>query len=541
MFDPFPHQAAAISDTLKGFMDFPKQVLVAPTGVGKTVMFCHIALAFKTGWKMQTIKGNWAQSLCYPKDAWGKDESTAPARTLILVHREELAKQALEKLSHFPLTATLEKAESYGDPYADVVVASVQTMQRRKENWKPWHFGLIVVDECHHTLADSYLEVLRYFDRHAKVLGATATPDRGDMRNLGEYFNNVAHEISFVDCVKKGFLSRISVRTVPLKIDLQGLALKAGDYKDTDLDAKISPWLGQLADVIATYAPDRKTLVFLPLIKTSLDFAGACIARGLDARHVDGQCEDRAEVLQWFAQPGPRVLCNAMLLTEGFDQPDVDCIAVWRPTRSRPLFAQMCGRGTRTAPGKKDLLLLDLLWLHETHRLVCRPTQLLAKNAATAERMQKRFDEESTKNGDGETLDLLETFNTAEHARETALREELAKKAKRKAKTIDLIDYLATIGGADLLDFEPVSKWEADPVSDGQKTTLQKFGVDPALISCKGQASKVLDAMFKRSELNLASPKQIHWLKRFHVPNPEDKTRAWAGAYLTTRFGKKTP
>lgn len=500
-----PYQTDAADKTLEGFKNFQRQLGVAPTGSGKTVTFLEIARRFQ------------------------------PARTLILVHREELAAQALTRAKAEGFNATLEKAEHVGNQRADLVVASVQTMLGRKENWPANHFGLVVCDECHHVTADSWQEVVGYFHGAAKVLGVTATPDRTDRRSLGNYFENVAFEIDFVQLIKDGFLCPVSVRTVPLKLDLCGAKLDKGDYAAGDVEESLLPWLSEIADAIKLYAADRKTLIFLPLIRTSKIFAEILTRKGIETRHVDGTSEDRIEVAKWLATPGAKAVTNAMLWTEGFDCPSVDCIVPLRATKSRSLFCQMVGRGTRTAQDKKDLLLLDFLWQHEKHRLVVRAAHLLAKCDATAERMIERFD---AKAGE-ETQDLLETFSDAEHAREAALRKELESKAKRKAKFVSLVDYLMRVGGPDILDYQPTMRWHEQPISDGQRNALQRFGIDPEIVTCKGQASAILDKLFSRAKLDLASPRQIEILRRFKQEKPEQWTRKAASEFLSRRIGAK--
>ncbi len=128
-----------------------------------------------------------------------------------------------------------------------------------------------MVDEAHHVLADSYQRVLEHFPA-AKVLGVTATPDRGDMRNLGQYFEHLAYEYSLPRAIKEGYLSPIKAVTIPLKLDLTGVGVQAGDFKNSDLDTALDPYLHQIAREMRTYCAQRKTVVFLPLVRTSQKF-----------------------------------------------------------------------------------------------------------------------------------------------------------------------------------------------------------------------------------------------------------------------------
>lgn len=316
------YQAKALEDIELGFQEFQRQLGVFPTGAGKTIMFSKLAAARQ------------------------------PGRTLILAHREELICQAVDKLrSATGIEAQVEMGDSRASLDAPVVVASVQTLMRekRRERWPVDHFDLVVVDEAHHALADSYLGTLDHFDGHAQVLGVTATPDRGDKKNLGRYFENIACEVTLLDLIHQGWLSPIRVKTVPLQVDLSGVKTTAGDYSTEDLGHALEPYLERIADVLVEHR-HRKTIVFLPLIKVSERFAELCRDRGLLAEHVDGQTSNRQATLERFRRDETRVLTNAMLLTEGYDEPSIDCVVCLRPTKVRALYSQIIGRGRRICP-----------------------------------------------------------------------------------------------------------------------------------------------------------------------------------------------
>jgi superfamily II DNA or RNA helicase len=215
-----PYQQECVDAVLSGFGEFQKQLAVAPTGSGKTVIFSHLANSFA-----------------------GK------GRVCILAHREELIDQAIEKLHRSTgIFADKEKAAYKASLQSDVVVASVQTLCRRLGKWPQDHFELVIVDEAHHALADSYQSVLQHF-AGAKILGVTATPDRGDKKNLGKYFQNIAFEISLFDLIHQGYLSRISVQSIPIEIDLKGIRSTAGDFNESDVGERLEPWLMKIAEV----------------------------------------------------------------------------------------------------------------------------------------------------------------------------------------------------------------------------------------------------------------------------------------------------
>src|SRR5690606_11615484 len=168
----------------------------------------------------------------------------------------------------------------------------------------------IIVDEAHHCLADSYQRILKYFDG-ANVLGVTATPDRGDMRNLGAYFESLAYEYTLPRAIKEGYLSPIKALTIPLQLDLSAVRQQSGDFSAGDLGTALDPYLEQIAAEMWKVARDRKIVVFLPLVKTSQKFTNILNSVGFKAAEVNGESPDRAEILADFDAGRYNVLCNS--------------------------------------------------------------------------------------------------------------------------------------------------------------------------------------------------------------------------------------
>lgn len=462
-----------------------KTLLVLPTGTGKTIVFCSLA----------------------------EDCVRDGERVLILAHRGELLDQAADKLSQATgLGCAVEKAENtcLGSWYR-VVVGSVQSLMResRLARFPVDYFNTIIVDEAHHCISDSYQRVLNYFDQ-AKVLGVTATPDRGDMRNLGQYFESLAYEYTLPRAIKDGYLCKIKAQTIPLKLDLTGVGQQAGDFKTSDLGTALDPYLYQIAEEMAKYCFDRKTVVFLPLIKTSQKFRDILEQKGFRAAEVNGESGDRAEVLADFDAGKYDVLCNSMLLTEGWDCPSVDCIVVLRPTKIRSLYCQMVGRGTRLFDGKDHLLLLDFLWHTERHEL-CHPAHLICESPEVAEKMTENIETA------GCPVDIQEAEQQATEdavaAREEALAKQLQEMRKRKRKLVDPLQFEMSIQAEDLAGYVPAFGWEAGPPSEKQVKALEKAGIFPDEIESAGKASKLLDRLSKRRTEGLTTPKQIRFLE----------------------------
>ena len=463
-----------------------RTLLVLPTGCGKTIVFSKII----------------------------EDRVKMGERVLVLAHRSELLEQASDKL----MTATglgtaLEKAENTSiGSWFRVVVGSVQTMQREKRlsQFPSNHFDTIVIDEAHHAISDGYQRVLEHF-KDANVLGVTATPDRGDMRNLGSYFDSLAYEYPLVDAIKSGYLSKITAITIPLELDLSTVSQQAGDFKASEIGTALDPYLDQIADEMVKQCKDRKTVVFLPLVKTSQKFRDILNAKGFKAAEVNGESKDRAEVLEDFDKDKYNVLCNSMLLTEGWDCPTVDCVVVLRPTKVRALYSQMVGRGTRLAPGKENLLLLDFLWHTERHEL-CRPAHLIASSPEVAKKMTENMAEDTEVE-----FSLLEAEEQASKdvvaEREEALAKQLAEQRHKKRKLVDPLQFEMSIQAEDLADYVPSFGWEMAPPSDKQLKALEKFGIYTEEIGNAGKAGKLLDRLNKRKESGLTTPKQIRLLE----------------------------
>jgi len=443
-------------------------------------------------------------------------------RVLVLAHRDELIRQAQDKLRAVTgIDCAIEKAdETARESLFPVTVGSVQTLMRpsRLERFSQDHYDTVIVDEAHHALADSYQRVLQHFCG-AKVLGVTATPDRGDKRNLGQFFDDVAYEYTLPDAVNDGYLCPIKAQTIPLRIDLGGVRVTAGDYNDKDLGNALDPYLEQIADHMAAAAHDRKSVAFLPLIATSMKLEALLKDRGISVRHIDGTSEDRRDILKWFTAAGPgSVLCNSMLLTEGWDEPSADCIVVLRPTKVRSLYTQMVGRGTRIHPGKDDLLLLDFLWMSEKHSL-CKPAHLVAESEEIAAKMIEAQD------FGGGRRDLFETMaeakTEAKRARESALAKQLEENRMRKARLINPVEWAISIHAEQLEMYEPVFKWQEQRPTKKQIEYLSGRGFDVEAVLNRGHASALIDAIVKRSQENYATPKQVKLLARLGVQNPE--------------------
>ncbi len=487
MFEMRPYQLEAKNAIYTEWNNGNKKtLLVLPTGCGKTVVFAYVS--------KELVQNGY--------------------RVLILAHRGELLQQAQDKLRLAAgLDSALEKAAStsLGSPLS-ITVASVQTLTRedRLRQFSPEYFQAIIVDEAHHCLAASYRHILDYF-KYAYVLGVTATPDRGDMRDLSTYFDSLAYQYSMADAVKDGYLCPLRVEYVKMEIDISMVSISNGDYAAGGLGAALEDYLEDIADAMIEKCKGRKTVVFLPLVKTSKKLCRLLRDRKMKAVEVNGNSSDRAEILQAFEKGQYNVLCNSMLLTEGWDCPSVDCVIVLRPTKIRSLYQQMIGRGMRLAKGKQNLLLLDFLWLSTKHNL-CRPADIVGKDSEIADRITKILQESD------DPIDLTEAMQKAEKdamaEREQTLAAELAR-IRRLAQYVDPAAYAVSVGLYDLLEYAPMFKWEKAPPTEKQLNLLEKRGINTENVMNAGLAAQLITTLIERQKAGLATPKQIRCLEKY--------------------------
>lgn len=486
-----PYQSEAKAAIFEQWENVDKTLLVLPTGCGKTIVFAKVT----------------------------EDCVRIGGRVLILAHRGELLDQAADKIKNATgLVCAVEKAEQscLGSWYR-VVVGSVQSLMREKRLTQFSHdyFDYIIIDEAHHVLSEGYQRVLEHFSA-AKVLGVTATPDRGDKKNLGTVFETLAYEYTLPKAIKEGYLSPIKALTVPLQLDLTSVSMQNGDFRAADLGSALDPYLYQIADEMVKNCKNRKTVVFLPLIKTSQKFRDILNEKGFSAAEVNGESKDRADIQKDFADGKYNVLCNSMLLTEGWDCPSVDCVVVLRPTKVRSLYSQMVGRGTRLHPGKEDLLLLDFLWHTERHEL-CHPAHLICESKEVAKKMTENIE------AAGCPVDISEAEQQAASdvvaQREESLAKQLEEMRKRKRKLVDPLQYEMSIQAEDLVNYVPAFGYQMAPPSDKQKAALEKFGIFADEIDNAGKAELLLGRIQKRMQEGLTTPKQIRCLERYGFKN----------------------
>jgi ATP-dependent helicase IRC3 len=344
---PYQHEAVAalLAAAARGVQ---RPLLVLPTGTGKTIIFALL---------VQRRGG----------------------RALILAHRDELLQQAVDKLHLVDPTMPLGVVQAERDELtAPTVVASVQTLSRRPRLARlvP-DFHTIVIDEAHHAPAPSYRRILEYC--HAwradgpLVVGVTATPARGDRQSLRQVFDGIVYQKTLVEMMQAGYLVDLRAMQVLLQADFDALRTQHGDFVEAELETLLlaanAP--AQVLAAFQAHAAERKALLFTPTVALAYAMAATFCAAGIAAEALDGTTPlpTRRAILQRLHTGATRVVANCAVLTEGFDEPSVDCIIVARPTQSAPLYQQMLGRGTRTYPGKTDCLVLDVVGVSTQYTL----------------------------------------------------------------------------------------------------------------------------------------------------------------------------
>jgi ATP-dependent helicase IRC3 len=315
-----------------------------PTGAGKTVIFSRLA-------------------------------QLAQRQVLVLAHREELLFQAKEKLQHAlgeGHVVAIERGAERARADAKVLVCSIRSLHQERlvEVMRGRNLGLVVYDECHHAAADDNLRVLRQlgaFDAAwtGTLLGFTATTARGDGKGLDTVFESIVYSRSLPELIADGYLSKLRGYRITTSADLTRLSGAGLDFQEDELAeaVDIEERNALVARSIQELARDRRTIAFCVTVNHARHLCQSLNLLGVPAGIVHGSMKSdaRAQALADFRAGVVQVLCNVAVLTEGFDDPGVSCVAMARPTRSEGLYAQCVGRGTRLHPGKKDCLILDFV------------------------------------------------------------------------------------------------------------------------------------------------------------------------------------
>lgn len=454
---------------------------------------------------------------------------------LVLAHREELIQQAKESLERIVGEyIDIERAGDQASHRARFVVGSVQSMSQKKrlERLGPDRFSLVVIDEGHHAPAASYKRVCDWFGG-AKILGVTATPDRGDEKALGQVFESVAYVFDIEQGIEDGFLVPIRGRHVDVKeADISTVKTQNGDLAEGALDEAMLKAVSGIVHETMRLEPDRKGIAFWPGVRSSKLAAETFNRlRPGSAVHVDAHTprDERAQINSDFRRGVYQYYCNVGIATEGFDCPDVNLVIHGRPTKSRALFAQMSGRGTRVLPGvidshrgkadsrlrvelirasnKPDLMMLDFVSNSGKHDLVT-PEDLLGGSYSEEEVSLAK----KKRGGGGDVRSELEKAR--------AELKKLADEASRRrveSTTRDFDPFRAF--GMNISDSRRYSRFGKPPPEWLLEHLVKKRGVPQEEVDKLSNKA----AFMLRQELNqrqaagLCTFKQAQWLQRYGV------------------------
>ncbi|MCD8127864.1 MAG: DEAD/DEAH box helicase [Clostridiales bacterium] len=453
-------------------------------------------------------------------------------RMLILSHRQELVYQPLK---YFDCETGVEMAGEHAPESAQVVSASVAAMVHRLNRFDPEEFDLIICDEAHHAAARTYKTIFAYFQPR-KLIGFTATPNRGDNVRLNDVFSDIIFQRDLRWAIQEGWLCDIYCRRVNIGYDLSAVHTRNGDYAPGELEEAMDGTADAIAEAYRTMAQGA-TLIFAVSVKQCHEIA----SRIPGAEVVTGETKHREDIIRRFTDREIQRLINCMVFTEGTDLPLVETVIIARPTQSDALYAQMVGRGLRLYPGKTQLNLIDCVGVTGKASLCTAPSLLGIDMTAVPAKRQELVE--------GMLFELPDRAAMAQDTPESWIRNvELvdlwAKGQKynthnvnwfrmpdgsmvcslpnRRRMTIPPADHLGRVrlGGewmdmqsaldraytklqADYMDCDylwnltKMKRWQNKPASEAQKRSIRRMlpGYDASELT-KGDASMILNRMF---------------------------------------------
>ena len=340
-YHPRTYQTQAVSSVMNSYYRGQKKMLLhLPTGAGKTVIATLIIEKFL--------------------------QIPGVGKVLFLAHRKEIVDQTVEKIA-FHLGSDLVSIEQGRRRSTDsrIVVASVQSLVRRLDSFSPEEYGLIICDECHHIYAKTWTETVSLFQKLSDtvLIGMSATPKRTDGRDSVDVFGETVFSITLDMLQDLGFLVPIEYYTAEAKIDLSHIGLRQGDFQTKRLsevmnskeilELTLKAWLEK--------GRTKKTIVFCASLSHADNLTWLFQHHGIPAATISGYTKDRGAILEQFRAGEIQIITNYGVLTEGFDDPSIECVLLARPTTSPLVYHQCLGRGLRPHPDKKSCIVIDII------------------------------------------------------------------------------------------------------------------------------------------------------------------------------------
>lgn len=522
-----PYQDAAIAGAFAAWEEANSALVVLPTGLGKTVVFSEVIRRFQ------------------------------PRRAMVIAHREELIFQAAEKIKKVTgLDGGIEMGEYHADggffgalpPY---VVSTVQTQTSggdgggRMTKFLPKDFELVVIDEAHHATSPTYRRIIEYYRQNpkCKILGVTATPDRADEEALGQVFEAVAYDYQILDAINQGWLVPVQQQMVTVEsMDFSNIRTTAGDLNQGELAEVMEEEdnLQRVAVPTVEICGERRAIVFAATVKQAERLCEIINRYKPDkAAWLCGKTDKelRRKMLADFKAGTIQFVVNVGVLTEGFDDSGVEVIVMARPTKSRALYAQMAGRGTRPHDSVAGLL-GDLATDEERCAMIrdsVKPACLIVdfcgnagrhKLVTSADILGGNISDDVVEaaireaKASGKPVDMAEALKKEQEKADERRRAEAAKRAALKSRAAFM-----------LTDIDPFNEWDLTPAkergwdrarhfTEKQKMVLmQRIGVNADTIPY-AQGKQLLDEYFRRLQGGYASLKQTRCLKRWGVRAP---------------------
>jgi superfamily II DNA or RNA helicase len=494
-------------------------LFIAPGGIGKSSVMGHLA---QKKWRERGIK------------------------TLITENREHLVEQTAGRIrAETGLDVDIEMSDQSASPHTPVVVASTQTTGRinRLTAFAPDHFGFVVADECHLSLSPQSQRILNYFHVGAEsladgwkrpaqftplstVCGFTASPNIGQGRSLGEWYNRVSVNYSYLDSIEEGWLVGLVEKNIPVTIDCRKFRTRrtseGSDFNVADQSAAIIPIIKELAEQIVRYAHDKKTICFLPSVECARLMAETLQGMGMRAIFASGECLDKSAKTQAYnLAPKGTVFCNCALVTYGIDFPDTDCIAPFAAMISKCRYIQSVYRGTRVLPGvlkegmTQEQRRAAIALSAKPHCTVLSPF-FISDSIDICEPFDLYSNLHGAKRKKGSERDLTKPEVIRDWIK--SLEKAADPHRNRQARTIDPVFYSLSVGQDRIASLAVPGD---SPASRADLDALLAFGIDTTQVTTTGQAQRLISTLRERDRLHLASPKAIHQLT-LRLGWPED-------------------
>lgn len=525
---------------------FSRNLFIAPGGIGKSSCMGHLA---KKKWHAGAV------------------------RTLITENREHLVEQTAERLrEETGLEVDIEMAEQRASPHAAIVVGSAPTIGRlnRLTSFPPDHFGNVVPDECHLSLAPQSQRILNYFHYGADslaedwkrpkdgeykplstVCGYTASPNLGANRSLGEWYHRVSVNYSYLEAIEEGWLVGLREINIPVAIDTRKFRTRrtaeGNDFSVADQAAAIIPIINELAKQIVRHAHDKKTICFLPSVECARLMAETLNAMGMRAIFASGECLDKGEKTRAYNAAGPgTVFCNCALVTYGIDFVDTDCIAPFCAMISKCRYVQSLFRGTRVLRGvlrdgmdvaqrlaaiaassKKYTTVLSPFFISDRID-ICEPFDLFSDAPHPKKKRSENVRDFSTPE---KCRDWVKSLHDAANPHKT-----------RQPRTIDPVLYSLSVSKGRV--FTPADGSNSGPATREELDLLLEFGLDTTKVASSDQAQRLIATLRERDRLGLASPKAMTQLT-LRLGWPEEKAsmmkQTQAGVIISRAIRYRAP